>query len=287
MSVKYHVNPKTGDTGICGATKEKCPFGGDSGVENHYDTAFEARAAYEAQQSSTTLKTLKKSKKEYALMGDAELEKISNTTVKTTKEFTLDKYTKNIRSHFLNKKIKIDGLEVEDIKLGSKYAHFSLENGKTVRYSFGEKVNISGMIKTEEARKAEDEIRYRASLDSKRETHNNNYKNIKDRIKEKFSKDMTIDYWDAQNLFSHQAEDIIWKQIDRRKEKKNIETHQAVREFVDEQSKGLLRRIRVGTSVSTNDFSNIVERNEDAILIGFITKNAPPEREDLNSLYHW
>lgn len=44
----YHVNPKTGDAGQCGA-KKRCPFGGE---EAHYSTPEDARKAYEAVQSA-------------------------------------------------------------------------------------------------------------------------------------------------------------------------------------------------------------------------------------------
>lgn len=41
---KYHVNPKTGATGLCSA-KKKCWYGGESGLENHYTTLNDAEAA--------------------------------------------------------------------------------------------------------------------------------------------------------------------------------------------------------------------------------------------------
>lgn len=42
---KFHINPETGDAGSCRATQGKCPFGSE---EQHYDSANEARTAYEA-----------------------------------------------------------------------------------------------------------------------------------------------------------------------------------------------------------------------------------------------
>lgn len=44
---KYHVNPETGAPGICRAKDGKCPYGGISGTENHYDTYTEAQKAQE------------------------------------------------------------------------------------------------------------------------------------------------------------------------------------------------------------------------------------------------
>lgn len=50
---KYHVNSK-GETGKCSA-KTKCPFGGETGVENHFSTEKEARAFYETTQTPNLL----------------------------------------------------------------------------------------------------------------------------------------------------------------------------------------------------------------------------------------
>lgn len=46
---KYHVDPQTGATGLCGAGSgpkaRGCPYGGDSGVENHFANKNEAETA--------------------------------------------------------------------------------------------------------------------------------------------------------------------------------------------------------------------------------------------------
>lgn len=49
---KYHVNPETGNTGPCKATKGQCPFGGE---ENHYASEKDAREAYEVSQVNSWL----------------------------------------------------------------------------------------------------------------------------------------------------------------------------------------------------------------------------------------
>lgn len=48
MATRYHVNPVTGEYGVCRAEKGKCPFGGTTGNENHFTTEKEARKASEA-----------------------------------------------------------------------------------------------------------------------------------------------------------------------------------------------------------------------------------------------
>ncbi len=44
MSEKYHINPETGDPGLCKAKAGKCPFGHDA---DHFHTKEQARGAYE------------------------------------------------------------------------------------------------------------------------------------------------------------------------------------------------------------------------------------------------
>ena len=48
---RIHVNTNTGDTGTCKAKKGGCPFGGESGDENHYATKEEAVVASEKMMS--------------------------------------------------------------------------------------------------------------------------------------------------------------------------------------------------------------------------------------------
>lgn len=42
---RYHVNVNTGQVGRCGARKGNCPYGGESGGDNHYDSEVEALKA--------------------------------------------------------------------------------------------------------------------------------------------------------------------------------------------------------------------------------------------------
>lgn len=44
---KYHINPRTGNPGVCRASIQQCPLGGDS---SHFKTKEEARADYEETQ---------------------------------------------------------------------------------------------------------------------------------------------------------------------------------------------------------------------------------------------
>lgn len=54
MSLKFHVNPQTGDPGPCRALSN-CPFGGD---EVHYDSLSSARAGYESSMKALGFETL-------------------------------------------------------------------------------------------------------------------------------------------------------------------------------------------------------------------------------------
>jgi hypothetical protein len=50
---RYHINPATGDPGVCSAVAGNCPFKGDAGEEStHYPSAAAAREGYEEAQRS-------------------------------------------------------------------------------------------------------------------------------------------------------------------------------------------------------------------------------------------
>ena len=49
---KYHINPKTGNPGVCRAQEGKCPFGA---ADEHYSSPQEARLAYEKLMGQTVL----------------------------------------------------------------------------------------------------------------------------------------------------------------------------------------------------------------------------------------
>lgn len=49
----HHVNTNTGEVSVCKAKKGGCPFGGESGTDNHYGTQEEARAGSEKLMEAT------------------------------------------------------------------------------------------------------------------------------------------------------------------------------------------------------------------------------------------
>lgn len=66
----YHVNPTSGNTGVCRAgSPDGCPFGTPS---EHYENANQARDAFEAKMGSQTLQVLKKTEKSIRSLPPAE-----------------------------------------------------------------------------------------------------------------------------------------------------------------------------------------------------------------------
>lgn len=93
--IKWHINDK-GEVGRCSATKGKCPFGGASGLENHYSSREEAEkfvassmAGFSTLGTSskkrptesfkTTRDTLRKSLVDYGVRKTNELPDVRNT----------------------------------------------------------------------------------------------------------------------------------------------------------------------------------------------------------------
>lgn len=62
MKGKFHINKK-GEVGKCDAGISSCPFGGESGSDNHYETQDEAKEAYEQQNKDRVLAKKQKFKK--------------------------------------------------------------------------------------------------------------------------------------------------------------------------------------------------------------------------------
>ena len=54
---KFHVNPATGGISRCRAESQPCPFGGESGKENHFDSIAEAKAGYEHSMKDSVIQT--------------------------------------------------------------------------------------------------------------------------------------------------------------------------------------------------------------------------------------
>lgn len=55
---KFHLNPETGVARRCNAEERPCPWGGESGTENHYDSIRQAREAYETRRAQDTFKSV-------------------------------------------------------------------------------------------------------------------------------------------------------------------------------------------------------------------------------------
>ena len=70
---RFHINPKTGEPGICHAQKN-CPFGGE---DAHFASKNEARAAYEKQMASRDYEVLKDGADSLSL---AQLNKLARAT---------------------------------------------------------------------------------------------------------------------------------------------------------------------------------------------------------------
>lgn len=58
MSKRFHIG--SNGPGECTATVKACPFGGESGSENHYDTWSDAVSAFHLQNSEKALESLRK-----------------------------------------------------------------------------------------------------------------------------------------------------------------------------------------------------------------------------------
>lgn len=86
MVIKYHVNPNTGKTAVCRATKKPCKYGGESGIENHYSTKEAAQVAYEKSMADHSIKTLHKDRNNYIPLDDPIVQNLAQNLVNNYKD---------------------------------------------------------------------------------------------------------------------------------------------------------------------------------------------------------
>lgn len=100
MKGKFHTNKK-GITNSCYADKEPCPFGGEDGTENHYDTFGQARKAYEKDNSVKTFVPLVRRKRaKFLAVGGVILTAISVTgctDITTSHDFFDDEQVQQVQ----------------------------------------------------------------------------------------------------------------------------------------------------------------------------------------------
>lgn len=78
---KFHVNPETGSVSRCRAVNGGCPFGGESGTENHFESIQEAKSTFENSMKDSILKTHSKQS------NSKELDEVQEELTKLTKDW--------------------------------------------------------------------------------------------------------------------------------------------------------------------------------------------------------
>lgn len=100
MSNKFHLNPATGSVSRCSA-KTKCPFGGKTGAENHFDSIAEARADFENKMKNQTVPEATKEKPSRArkTLVQKELESLSAPQIESLVKTASAEHGENLRRH--------------------------------------------------------------------------------------------------------------------------------------------------------------------------------------------
>lgn len=71
VTLKYHINPYTGNSNQCKAAKGNCRFATEDGEPAHYDSKEEARAAYEKEMSESTFPQVKDDDESFQIASNA------------------------------------------------------------------------------------------------------------------------------------------------------------------------------------------------------------------------
>lgn len=135
---RWHVNPESGDVGLCNATIKTCPYGGQSGTENHYATRDAAQEAVEkafevkfgGNLPENIVKTLKANKSKMVFDAQPEANAANFTDELVTKGFPARLAGSSVRVDFISKNPEKPGDELGDLAANIRYIDSGPNEGK-------------------------------------------------------------------------------------------------------------------------------------------------------------
>lgn len=121
---KYHISAD-GTPGVCHAHKGRCPLGGVSGEENHFDTKAEAQAAIDEQH----MNSFTDASREHAIMQNVDWNKFEpNTQYNGIQRMTIDEDLSRLNDKYINNNLHIAG---DPVRMRA-FMNTTNEVGKTI-----------------------------------------------------------------------------------------------------------------------------------------------------------
>jgi len=136
---RWHVNPETGDVGLCNATKKTCPYGGEEyGDTMHFPTREAAQTAveehfedlYGGSLPESAQKTLAANKSRMVLDSKPTEEAAVFTDILVEKGLPAKLSGNSVRFNILNKNADRPGDEYGDLTANARYIDSGKNKGK-------------------------------------------------------------------------------------------------------------------------------------------------------------
>lgn len=272
MSVRFHINPETGQVGKCSATEGRCPFKGSDGNEaQHYATEADARKAYEEKQGSSVGKTLKKEP-------ETPKDPYEGYDTKIPRKI----YEKRLIHGQSNGSLKIgDTLLLKDKEykiLGKKSGYknvnlniLELPDGKerNLALPIDGQSDISTLVETDESKDRQGQYYDEISYERIYRNYNENEKaEAVNKLKEKVDKGQSLRFYDIEELIDAEAKQEVIVGFKRRVEKvkekfpeEEFPYTKAYEDYKKDLQDEISSKVSYGTSQSTSEMSNLFDRS--------------------------
>lgn len=149
MRDNYHFNRETGEVRKCRA-KKKCPFGGETGTENHYNTADEARKAYELENDGSVTGVVKQ---DDIYEGNAHIKKFVDSRLKMFSPLFAEGTPESVKRELLTP-------TKEDYQAGKNYVINKIADGKGYTWEelMGKRIRINEQNDVEFMKRVEEKM---------------------------------------------------------------------------------------------------------------------------------
>ena len=240
---RYHINSK-GEPGVCKA-QQACPFGG---AEEHYDSADQAREAFEAQQG-----------------GSFDQPALFDPRDET--EFIID----FVDAERLREGDEYEGEEILSRKVGRKWVTLTTPTRKEVLVPVGEKVAVQRERSTAAAREADNayqkERMAKKAVEGAQEKLDKALADVTEHIQQYGH----ADSFRMGALIAAQENNNVWSSVGRIAENQGISYTEAIEIKVNQIKEGISGYgFRSGLSRSTSVVSNIMEDAKNEAMIEFL-----------------
>ena len=244
---RYHINPKTGNPGICRA-KSSCPFG--DLTADHFDSPEAARAAYEKRmETDATKEKLTKAAQEKELV----IVQINGSNIRRGDVFR--------------------GEEILSASVGRKYVTLVTDKNPKILVGVDEDVPVLREQETANAKEASTKLFEARFAERAVEMRLSRFEDAHKALNESVEKYGEADGFRLSDFIQAQADAHIAREIQKRAERDNssiLEASEKVQDYYKKQLSEGSYIINTGLSRSTGVLHNVVEDAKAEAILKFV-----------------